>query len=138
MISQRIPGAMAVLCLSPCGCSVMKELPRDQYAAVPERHGVRVVTRSGEKHEFERTTVSGDSLTGYERNDTEGSFEEFTALRLALEDVGKMSVRNVDWYRTGIVGGLALGVILAIVLTQVHKGSSGDVIIGPCGTRPCP
>lgn len=138
MIPQRIRGAVALLCLGACGCSVMKELPRDEYAALPERHGVRVDTRSGEHHEFERMTVSGDSLTGFERNDTEGSFEEFTALRLGLEDVGKMSVRSVDWYRTGIVGGLALGVVLAIVLTQTHKGSGGDVIIGPCGTRPCP
>ena len=48
MISQHIRGAMAVLCLGACGCSVMKELPRDQYAAVPERHDVRVDMRSGE------------------------------------------------------------------------------------------
>jgi hypothetical protein len=138
MLSQHIRGAMTMLCLGACGCSVMKELPRNQYAAVPERHDVRVDMRSGEHHEFERMAVRGDSLTGYERADSEGSFEEFQSLRLALDDVGKMSVRNVDWYRTGLIGGLALGVVLAIVLTQTGKGSSGDVIIGPCGTRPCP
>jgi hypothetical protein len=135
MISQRIRGATAVLCLLACGCSVMRELPRDQYAAVAERHGVRVDTRSGEHHEFERMVVRGDSLTGFERQDTEGAFEEFQSLRLAFEDVGKMSVRSVDWYRTGLIGGLAWGVVLAVVLTQTGKGSQGDVIIGPCGTR---
>lgn len=140
MFSRRLRGATAIVCLGACGCSVMKELPRDQYAAVPERHQVRVDLRSGEHHEFDRVEVRGDSLTGYERmdSDSEGSFEEFRPVRLGFEDIGKISIRSVDWYRTGIVGGLALGVVLAIVLTQTSKGSSGDVIIGPCGTRPCP
>ena len=138
MISRKIRGAMAMLCLGACGCSVMRELPRDQYAALPERHGVRVGTRSGEHHEFERMVVQGDSLVGYERQDTEGTFEEFRTLRLAFEDVGKMSIRGVDWYRTGLVGGLALGVVLAVVLTQANQGSSGGVVEGPCGPRPCP
>ena len=138
MSSQRIRGATAVICLGACGCSVMKELPRDQYASVPERHGVRVETRAGERHDFDRIEVRPDSLTGFEREDTEGSFEEFKRYNLALEDVGKMSIRSVDWYRTGLIGGLALSVVLAIVLTQAGKGSRGEVIIGPCGTRPCP
>jgi len=139
MMFQRLRGAAAALCLAACGCSVMKEVPRDEYAAQPERKDVRVETRSGERHEFERMVVRGDSLTGYERQDSEGAFEEFETFALALEDVGKMSIRSVDWYRTGLVGGVAAAVALAVVLTQAHKGSSGDGgSQGPCGDRPCP
>ena len=139
MMLRRLRSAAAMLCLAACGCSVMKEVPRDQYAAEPERKDVRVETRSGERHEFERMEVRGDSLTGYERNDTEGSFEEFQTFALALEDVGKMSIRSVDWYRTGLIAGVAAAVGLAVVLTQAHKGSSeGGGSTGPCGDRPCP
>lgn len=135
---RRLRGAAAALCLAACGCSVMKEVPRDEYAAQPERKDVRVETRSGEKHDFERMVVRGDSLTGYERNDTEGSFEEFQTFALAFEDVGKMSIRSVDWYRTGLIGGVAAAVVLAVVLTQAHSGSSEGGSQGPCGNRPCP
>lgn len=138
MISRRLRFGLTLLCVGASGCSVLRELPRDQYAAVPERRDVRVETRAGERHDFERIVVRGDSLTGFERTESEGSFEDFQSVRLGFEDIAKMSVRSVDWYRTGIVGGLALGVVLAVVLTQTSKGSSGDVIIGPCGTRPCP
>lgn len=138
MISPKWRGAMAIVCLGATSCSVMREVPRDQYATRTERRDVRVDTRAGAKHEFERIQVSADSLTGFERSDTEGSFEEYRPVRLALEDVARMSVRSVDWYRTGLIGGVALAAVLAVAITQVSGGSDAEPGEGPCGPRPCP
>lgn len=136
MMVRRMRRLTALACLSACGCSVIRELPRDQYASVPERRDVRVETRSGGRHDFERVRANADSLIGWERREVEGSFDEFEAVRLPLDQVVRMSVRSVDWYRTGLIGGLGLAAALAVVLTRPPR--SGDGSNGQCGPRPCP
>jgi len=138
MIFRPLRRMAALACLSACGCSAMRELPRDQYASVPERRAVTVETRSGERHEFERVHAGTDSLVGWERRDVEGSFDELQSVPLSFDEVARMSVRSVDWYKTGLVGGLALAAALAVVLTAPGRttGSAGEN--GPCGPRPCP
>ncbi len=125
----------ALLCLAACGCGVMRELPRGDYARVPERHDVRIVTQDGRTYAFDRVEMGADSLTGYARKNVEGRFDEFATVRLGLDDVARMSVRSVDWYRTGVLGGVALAAVLAVVLTQAN-GSSGGTAPGP--PRPPP
>jgi len=125
------------LCLAACGCSAMRELPRDQYAVQADRGAVRVVTRTGQKLELERVRVSADSLTGLKRRDVEGRFEEFETVKLGLDDVAGMSVRRVDWYRTGLIGGVAVAVALAAVLSQSGGGGGGGNG-GGGGPRPLP
>lgn len=121
-----------------CGCSVAREIPRDQYAARPERRTVRVETRDGTRYEFERVRVAGDSLYGTRREEVEGPFEEYRTVGLSLDDVVGMSVRQADWYRTGIIAGVAAAVVLAAVLSQVGDGNGGSPGDGDCGPRPCP
>jgi hypothetical protein len=128
----------ALLCLCVCGCSVAREIPASEYAAQPERHDVKVVTRSGEKYEFDRARIAADSLYGYQSVDTEGSFEQYRIVNIGLDQVVRLSVRGVDWYRTGLIGGVAAAAVLAAVLSQQAKGSGGDSGGGNCGGRPCP
>ena len=125
------------LCLLACGCSVAREIPRGDYATREERRNVRLVTRSGAKYEFEHARIVADSLYGYEVQDTEGSFEQYRTVGIPLEQVARLSIRGVDWYRTGLIAGIAAAAVLAAVLSQ-QKGGSGGSSTGPCGARPCP
>src|SRR5262245_37280113 len=128
----------AVLCLLACGCSVAKEIPPGEYAAQPERHNVKVVTRSGEKYEFDRARIAADSLYGYQSVENETSFEEYRVVNIALDQVTRLSVRGVDWYRTGLIAGVAAAAVLAAVLSQQANGSGGHSGGVPCDAPPCP
>jgi hypothetical protein len=129
----------AVLCLFACGCSVAREIPPSEYAAQPERHNVKVVTRSGDKYEFDRARIAADSLYGYQSVESESSFEEYRVVDIALDQVTRLSVRGVDWYRTGLIAGVTAAAVLAAVLSQTGNGSGGgDSGGGNCGGRPCP
>jgi hypothetical protein len=128
----------ALLCLMACGCSVARELPRSEYAAQPERHNVKVETRTGEKYEFDRARIAADSLYGYQPVETEGSFDEYRVVNIPLDQVVRLSIRGVDWYRTGLIAGVAAAAVLAAVLSQQANGSSSDSGGGPCNGRPCP
>ena len=127
----------AIVCLFAMGCSSLREIPRSEYATAPEKGRVEVVTNAGPRYEFERGRVSADTLYGTRRLDVEGRFEQFETVPVPLDDVRRMSVRRLDWYRTGLIAGVGAAVILAIVLTQVGDSDSGSSN-GECGPRPCP
>jgi hypothetical protein len=110
--------------LAGTSCTTLRELPRSEYAARPERDRVRVATTEGLVYEFDYVRVGGDTLTGYRERDAEGVVREESALPLPLDQVQSMSVRTIDWYRTGLIGGGALAAIVAAGLTAVHR--SGD------------
>ena len=66
------------------------------------------------------------------------ALEEVDTRVLALEQVRKLQARQVDWYRTGLVGGVIVAAIVAAVLSQTAGGGGGPDGPGPCGPRPCP
>jgi hypothetical protein len=118
-------GAMRVLfaCLMlwSTGCTTLREIPRSQYAARPERRDVRVVTTEGLRFEFDYALIRADSLVGYRRRDVEGAFDEYAVLGVPLDEVRSLSARVVDWYRTGLIGG---GLIVAGITAGL--ASRGD------------
>lgn len=130
--------AAALLCLAACGCSAMRELPRDEYARQAERRNVRVETSTGESLQFDRVKVSTDTLTGLRQKEVEGAFDEYEQVTMPLAEVRRMSVRQIDWYRTALIGGVGAAVVLAAVLSQSGKSTNGNQDPGPCGGRPCP
>jgi hypothetical protein len=110
------------------GCTALREIPREDYTArVPER-SIKIVTREGLEYELESASVQGDTLVGYHRRDVEGPSEEFDTLRMPLDDVASISARHIDWYRTGLVGGLSLAAIVAagLSLHNANRGSSSS------------
>jgi hypothetical protein len=133
--SRRWP---ALVCLLACGCAVNREIPRSEYAAKPEREHVMVKTRSGAQYQFDRVQVRADSLYGQRQLDVEGSFDEYQTTALALDDVSALSVRKLDWFKIGLVAGVAAAVVLATVLTQPNNDSGDSGGGGPCGNRECP
>lgn len=100
-------------CLLVSGCTSLREIPRTEYAALPERKHVRVVTNEDLVYEFDYVTVSGDTLTGFRRQETPGIVDDYASMSVPLEGVQRLSARGVDWFRTGLVGG---GVIAAFVV----------------------
>ena len=125
-------GAAFVFLSTSSGCTALRELPRGEYAAQVERKNVRIETAEGLRYEFDYARFGEDTLTGFKRREIEASrFEEFDAVALPLERVSKLSVRRIDWMRTGVIGGAALGV----VLVQALRG--GDEETAP-PVDPCP
>ena len=119
-------GVMLSALLAGAGCTTLRELPRSEYAARPQRDRVRVATTEGLVYEFDYVKVENDTLTGYREHDVEGPVSEESSLPLPLDQVQTMSVRGIDWYRTGLVGGGALAVLVAAGLTAVNRNSHDD------------
>lgn len=119
-MNRSIRPLLGLLILSALGtgCTSLREVPRSEYASESERKHVRLVTRDGLTYEFDYVTVSGDTLTGFRRRDTPG-VEDYASMSVSLEEVEKLSLRAIDWKRTGLIGG---GVLAAFVV----KGLSND------------
>jgi hypothetical protein len=118
------------------GCTAMRELPRADYAARPQRKGVRVQTREGLVYEFDSATFDPDSLTGYRlRSELDGPVDEVAVVRVALDDITSLRTRAVDWYRTGLVGGSVLAGVIAVGLVQVARNNGGDSSPDPVCSR---
>ena len=86
----------AVITLAATGCTALRDIPRDQFGARPERKNVHIETRDGLVYEFDYVRLQGDSLVGFRRRDVEASVDEFATVPMPLEDVTHMSARGVD------------------------------------------
>lgn len=129
--------ALAGAVLVSEGCSAFREIPPADYAARPSRDNVKVTLRDGRTFEFDSARIEADSLKGYSRRDDTGIIEEYDTHVFALADIGALSARRIDWYRTGLVGGVSLAAVIAAGIA-VHArsnptGSSGD----GCPERNC-
>ncbi|HYM80940.1 MAG TPA: hypothetical protein VEY91_05960 [Candidatus Limnocylindria bacterium] len=122
------------------GCTTLREVPRAEYAVRPERSHVEVETREGQRFGFDFARFTADSLTGFQRGDDVGSLQMVDAHTLALERVSRLSARGIDWYRTGLIGGVVVAAAVAAVLSQTGGGGNGGGGDdgGMCGPRGCP
>ena len=117
---------MALLLLLGSGCTSLREIPRSEYAAQPERKDVRVETRDSLVYELDYVRVQSDTLIGFRRRDTEGPFDDFATLRIPMDDINHLLARSVDWYRTSVVGLGALGVVVVAGLTAAGRNEKSD------------
>jgi hypothetical protein len=128
----------AVACLAAqlgaTGCATLRELPRAEYAARPERKGVVVDTREGLHYRFDLARFGPDTLTGHRLRDTEGPFEEYATVAIPLESVERLKVRRTSWWRTGLIAG---GIVLAVVTAAVAR-SQGTTPTDPGPIEPPP
>jgi hypothetical protein len=126
--------------LASSGCMTLREIPRGEYAARPERKGVRVETREGLLYEFDWATLGADTLTGYRnRLDVEGPIDQVAVLQIPVEDIQRMTERGVDWRRTGLAyGTVAAGTIAIIFSAARHPDSTPATSGGGKGFNPSP
>jgi hypothetical protein len=125
MIRARVAG-LALLCawLVSTGCMTLSEIPRKDFTARAERKGVRVETRDGLVYDFDWAVFAGDTLTGYRnRNDVEGPVDQVAVVRVPFEDVQRVTARELDWRRTGLIGGSAVATALAVGLHAAARNS---------------
>lgn len=115
-----------VLCsawLAGVGCTALREIPRSDYAALPERKHVRVTTREDLVYEFDYVRVEADTLRGFRERDTEGPVTDLATLPIPLDEIASLSVRAVDWYRTGLAGGGVVAAVAAAALAHSNKSN---------------
>jgi len=85
------------LLLAANGCTALREIPREDYGQVRERHGVRVETRDGLVYEFDYASFTADSLTGYRnRSELDGPVDQTVALRMALDVSQQQQARSLE------------------------------------------
>ena len=123
---KRAPVAAAVTLLIWCaasGCTTLQTIPRSEYATSSQRKAVRVLTRDSLSYEFDFAVVARDSLTGYRRQEVGGLVPEYDSLVVALEDIEQLSARRVDWYRTGLIGGVG---VLTVAGAGLAKSGAFD------------
>lgn len=130
---RALRGAAAVLWLAGSGCTSLREIPRSQYAAKPERKDVHVLTREGLAYEFDYVEIDADTLVGYRRRDTEGPVPDYSTLRLALDDVSRLEARQVNWTRTGLIGAAGAAVVVAAGMRVASQSSGSE---GSGGGKP--
>jgi len=134
---RGLRAAACAMWLTSSGCTALREIPRGEYAALPQRDHVRVVTSDGLLYEFDYAKFAADSVVGYKRREVSSRVEEYATLGLPLESVTHLATRQVDWMRTGLVGGVTLLAVL-VGAYRASQGSSGGDSGGGGGTRPPP
>ena len=94
------------------------------------------VTSDGLLYEFDYATFGADSVVGFKRREVESRTDDYATLGMPLAQVANMATRQVDWMRTGLVG----GVILLGVLVGAYKASTSNSGGGESGggTKPPP
>ena len=117
------------------GCATLREVPRAEYAARPERKGVVVDTREGLHFRFDLARFGPDSLIGQRLRDTEGAFEEYHTVAIPLESIERLSVRRTNWLRTGLIGGAVVAAAITTVVarkqTTPSEPDSGPILPPP-------
>jgi hypothetical protein len=133
---RRFQLAFWALWLAGSGCTSLREIPRGEYGTQAERRDVRLVTREGLHYEFDAMRVEGDTLVGFKRRDVEGSIEEYASVHVALDDVGVLEVRRLDWLKTGLIGAGAAAVVVTAAVIRNRNDSSPESSGG--GKNPIP
>jgi hypothetical protein len=132
--SRGLRVLVALSCLGAPGCTTLREVHRDAYAAAAERRHVAVDTREGLHYEFDYARFGSDTLTGFRERDTEGPIAEYATLAIPLDEVTRLSARRLDWYRTGLLGGASLAAVVVAALAR-HKAAP---VPEPTPPPPCP
>lgn len=131
--ATRLVGA--ALLLTAQGCTALREVPPADYTREPERRNVRIETREGLQYEFDFARFTADSVTGFRRLDVEGPVDAYARFSLGYDDLTRLSTRQIDWYRTGLVGGGAIAAIVAAGLVNTRK-KDNPTDTGGSGGRP--
>jgi hypothetical protein len=119
---QGLRLAVLVAWVAASGCMTLREVPRSELGARPERTRVRVETLEGLLYEFDYATFEADTLTGYRsRPDIDGPVDQVAQFRIPFDQLQRVSTRRLDWRRTSMIGGGVVASALAAGLRGATK-----------------
>jgi hypothetical protein len=127
---------MLLAWIAGSGCTALREIPRSDYASRAQNRPIRVLTRDGLSYELDAAKVEADTLVGYRRRDVQGPIDEFDTVRLPLAEVATISARRIDWYRTGLIGGLSMAAIIAVGISL--RGTNATTTTTSDCRKDCP
>ncbi len=124
---HRRAASMAALAvwIAGSGCTALREVPRSQYSQLSDQKTIRLMTTDSLEYEFDYARISGDTLTGFRRQDVDGPAAEYASMSLPFSQIQRLSTRQVDWTRTGLVGGLGALIVAAAGLAAKSNGALG-------------
>jgi hypothetical protein len=125
---------LGVLCawIASTGCMTLREIPRSEFQAHAERKGVHIETRDGLVYEFDWASFTGDTLVGYRnRPDTEGIVGQVVVVQVPFDEVQRLTARELDWRRTGLVSG---GVVASAITIGLRAAAKPPAQGGTSGT----
>jgi hypothetical protein len=125
-------GALALL-IAAQSCTAMREIPVAHYGDEGTRRDVVVETTDGRRLEFEESHAEGDTLVGYRRAD-EDTTRTLTETRLPFEQITRLSHKQVDKYRTGLVAGVVIVGVAVYALTKKKDEPPSSGPEPPCKT----
>lgn len=132
--SRGLRLAVLAVWLATNGCMTLREVPRAQLASRPERVRVRVETSEGLLYDFDYATFAADTLTGYRsRPDVDGPVDQVAQFRIPFEQLQRVTTRQIDWKRTGLVGGSVIASALAVGLRVANRHSDNGKPESPAG-----
>ena len=126
---------LGLLCalLASTGCMTLREIPRRDFTARAERKAVRVETADGLVYEFDWASCTGDTLVGYRNHsEAEGPIGQVSVVHVPFAEIQRLTARELDWRRTGIIGGGVVGSAVAVGLRSAAnragrtEGTSGS------------
>jgi hypothetical protein len=100
------------------GCAVMREIPREQFAAEPVRRHLRVTAEDGSSWSFAEGRFEADTLVGFPRGGRRVGEEALQPVRVPLDHVTRLEARRLDWYRTGLLAATAIAGGVVWILSQ--------------------
>jgi hypothetical protein len=115
--------------LAANGCMTVREVPRSELDARKERSRVRVETREGLLYEFDYATFADDTLTGFRsRPDVEGPADQVTEFQIPFDELERVSTHQLDWRRTGWIGGsvVASAIVVGLRAAAKHDNTPPD------------
>ena len=107
------------------GCTTLREVPRSEYAARPQRDHVKITTNEGLDYEFDYVRVDEDTLVGYRERDNDDPVPDIATLSVPFVVISGMWGMNFEriplhgqphGFLLMVVIQLALGIVLVALL----------------------
>jgi hypothetical protein len=133
-LRRLLPGSFLLAFLAGSSCSVMREVPREEFASAPARQRVRITSRDGRTLRLREVRFTADSLVGTPDVAAKGEDAPPPAqVGFALDEIAVLEQRQVDWFRTGLVAGAGAAGLVLYLLTRDEEETPP-----PAGGKPVP
>ncbi len=123
------------LLIQLCGCYSMKEIPRDEIVNLKEGGDLVVHTKDSTIYFFEKSyyQISNDSILGkgHAKFSNASDFRVFNEGVVALKNIETIQQDELNQYKTWLLMGGILVVVIASILILFPSTNSSEIIVSP-------